>query len=256
MKTKNFQGMIATKLPTFAKGPLNSLGSNKLNILIQSEDWKAVQLKCEHSPKSARVWSTIYGFYDGEYDSRMLPLHVMCSLHAPESAVESVIVAYPKALQATESVYDRIPLHTACMNNASLGVIRVLLSNYKNGAQVQDSDGRTALHYALSNSAPLEVIKMLLDAFPKGVKVTDDNGWLPIHVACIRGASTDVVRLLVRDYPETACCRTAKKTSPTMIVKSCGYQNELEVLDVLDLAMRLWEKVSWQKYRSMQALSA
>eukprot|EP00586_Coscinodiscus_wailesii_P012670 CAMPEP_0172514370 /NCGR_PEP_ID=MMETSP1066-20121228/259637_1 /TAXON_ID=671091 /ORGANISM="Coscinodiscus wailesii, Strain CCMP2513" /LENGTH=86 /DNA_ID=CAMNT_0013295009 /DNA_START=212 /DNA_END=469 /DNA_ORIENTATION=- len=83
-----------------------------------------------------------------------------------------------------ESVYDRLPLHIACLNNASFEVIELLLSYYVYGARKQDNEGRLPLHYALSNMASTEVIEALINAFPEGATTADIRGWYPIHVAC------------------------------------------------------------------------
>lgn len=158
-----------------------------------------------------------------------------------------------------ESVYDRIPLHTACMNNASDDVIKLLLVYYPEGAKVADNDGRLPLHYALSNSATVEVVKTLLKAHPLAVQEADTNGWLPIHVACCRGASAEVVHMLLKEFPETALCRTKKDTTPEMFVKKLHYRNEDEVSNVLEMAIhfnRSSEKTSPQERLTYQARTA
>jgi len=227
---------MTNKLNNIAKSIIPTFGSNHVLKLIAKEDWKQIELKCESSPRSAKIWSVAYGFYDGEQNSHLLPIHFMCSLHPPTSTLESIICAYPEGVNMKESVYKRLPLHIACMENASFNVIKLLLSYNMNGSSAQDTQGRLPLHYALSNAAPIEVITALIQAYPKGVNVTDSSGWLPIHVACYCCSSLEVITMLLGASPQTATLKTDKGRTPMMFVKKCNKRNRQDVVNLLEMA--------------------
>eukprot|EP00957_Ditylum_brightwellii_P067156 5097393-Ditylum_brightwellii.AAC.1 len=88
-------------------------GSNKINRYILSEDWSAVKSRCEMHPREAAVWTKRVGFFDGEHESRILPIHQACALHAPKDVIDALIKAYPKGVQALETSFMRNTLHVA-----------------------------------------------------------------------------------------------------------------------------------------------
>mmetsp|Transcript_16088 Transcript_16088/g.20023 ORF Transcript_16088/g.20023 Transcript_16088/m.20023 type:complete len:256 (+) Transcript_16088:81-848(+) len=210
--------------------------SNNLNDLITKRNWKSIELKCQQQPQTAKTWSLIPGFYDEEYDAWTLPIHLICARHPPTtSVVESIIFAFPEGLQMRESAYHRLPLHIACINNASFDVIHLLLTYYRDGVRESDDFGRLPLHYALSNGCGVEVIRALVNAYPAATMTADVNQWLPVHVACYRGTSAEVMRLLLMDYPETASCVTKKKNSPVNILRTKHYDDDPEVIRIMRL---------------------
>eukprot|EP00586_Coscinodiscus_wailesii_P001076 CAMPEP_0172481514 /NCGR_PEP_ID=MMETSP1066-20121228/7441_1 /TAXON_ID=671091 /ORGANISM="Coscinodiscus wailesii, Strain CCMP2513" /LENGTH=251 /DNA_ID=CAMNT_0013243877 /DNA_START=19 /DNA_END=774 /DNA_ORIENTATION=+ len=228
---------MTNKLHITAKNILPSFGSNKVFDLISREEWEHIEHKCESNSRNAKMWSVAYGFYDGEGNSRLLPLHFACSLHPPVKTLESIIRAYPEGVNARESAYDRLPLHIACLHNSSSDVIQLLLRHGVTAAGIVDADGRLPLHYALSNAAPFEVIKALVTAYPQGVRVADSLGWLPIHVACCRCASLDVVTVLLGACPTTAALTTDKGRTPAMLAKRFNRRNGDEVADLLEASL-------------------
>eukprot|EP00957_Ditylum_brightwellii_P091366 6956622-Ditylum_brightwellii.AAC.1 len=129
------------------KFPIHS-GSNKMNQYILNEDWRAVKIRCEKHPREAAVWTKRVGFFNGEDESRVLPIHQACALHAPKDVVDTLIKAYPKGLQALETLFRRTPLHVALMNGCKTDVIASLLYHDPLCVHIEDTLGRVPIHYA------------------------------------------------------------------------------------------------------------
>eukprot|EP00586_Coscinodiscus_wailesii_P019090 CAMPEP_0172518438 /NCGR_PEP_ID=MMETSP1066-20121228/290827_1 /TAXON_ID=671091 /ORGANISM="Coscinodiscus wailesii, Strain CCMP2513" /LENGTH=359 /DNA_ID=CAMNT_0013300841 /DNA_START=80 /DNA_END=1160 /DNA_ORIENTATION=- len=226
-------------IPTFKKKALSQI--------IMNENWTKLQFECAAHSKRAKVKTKLAGFYDGKHDARLLPLHQMCSLNPPKKALVAMIEANPSAVRKREHNFERLPLHIACINNASDDVILTLLSHYKQAAKGKDVAGRVPLHYACCNDVSINVIKALLEACPEATATKDHAGWLPVHVACSSGASLEVVKaLLLNDVsinvikalleacPEATATKDHAGWLPVHVACSSGAS--LEVVKALILA--------------------
>jgi len=123
-------------------------GNSDLTNAIVRSDWEAVKVECEAHPKNATVWSTRVGFFDGEHESHVLPIHSAAALCAPKDAIEALALANPDGVKAKETSFKRLPLHIACQSHAPEDVVSTLLSFYPQGAADTDVLGRLPLHYA------------------------------------------------------------------------------------------------------------
>ena len=123
-------------------------GSSDLTNAIVRSDWEAVKVECEAHPKNATVWSTRVGFFDGEHESHVLPIHSAAALCAPKDAIEALALANPDGVKAKETSFKRLPLHIACQSHAPEDVVSTRLSFYPQGAADTDVLGRLPLHYA------------------------------------------------------------------------------------------------------------
>mmetsp|Transcript_23989 Transcript_23989/g.30595 ORF Transcript_23989/g.30595 Transcript_23989/m.30595 type:complete len:253 (+) Transcript_23989:57-815(+) len=209
-------------------------GSNKLNRYIINEDWSAVTTHIESHPRDAKVWTTRIGFFDGENDSHVLPLHQACALHAPRDTLDALILAYPQATQSRETSFRRLPIHISCQNGATSDVIELLLSYYPEGAHAQDTLGRYPIHYACSNGASLSVVDALLASHPRSAAHADIHGWLPIHVACHMGARTEVIQRLFNAYPNAVDKMTDRGSTPLKLTNKINCRNKEEIVKILD----------------------
>lgn len=195
----------------------NSLTSFSLTELIRNEDWKLAMMAI--NPKSASQWTHVAGFFDGEHDSKVLPIHHACALHPPKEVIDKLYEAYPEGFHSKESAYQRLPLHVACQSDASASAIQALLECDVTAAQCKDSLGRVPLHYACSHGAPVEVVAVMLQAFPASAGCVDKRGWLPLHVACRFGDNESVIRLLIKELPASLYTTTKRGTTPLMCAK-------------------------------------
>mmetsp|Transcript_9056 Transcript_9056/g.12159 ORF Transcript_9056/g.12159 Transcript_9056/m.12159 type:complete len:254 (+) Transcript_9056:112-873(+) len=218
---------LATKLFFFS-------GSNKLSQSIINEDWHEVKRRCKKYPREAKVWTKRVGFFDGEHESRILPIHQACALHAPKDVIDALIKAYPKGVQALETSFMRNTLHVALMYGCSSDVIELLLFCDPLCAQTEDTLGRLPIHYACSNGSNPDVLKLLLSADPSSARASDKNGWLPIHVAIHMGASTESIKELLDANPSSVNAKTDKRNTPMTLLSRVNCKNKDEVKRLLD----------------------
>ena len=209
-------------------------GRNLLNVYLFEEDWQSALTEIECHPRETRYWSSRPGFFDGRSDSKVLPLHVAFSVHAPLEVIRAIVEAYPEALEKKESYFKRLPLHVACQFAPSADVIEYLTQEYKTGVIEPDILGRLPLHYACANGAPLDVVRTLLQAGgAASCLYSDYNGWLPLHVAVHHGASTEVVEEMITVCPSAVSLRTRKRSTALSLAEKVQTKNREEVIALL-----------------------
>jgi hypothetical protein len=106
---------------------------------------------------------------------------------------EAVLVKYYRG---------QLPIHLACIYNAPLEVIQMLLENDSGKNTIHERCfywGSLPIHLACSAGAPVEVIQLLLDSDDDKKTILEKNGigQLPIHIACWKNAPVQVVQLLL-----------------------------------------------------------
>lgn len=214
-----------------------SRGRNKLNLLLLDEDWQSAITEIECHPNEAKVWSNRPGFFDGEHESNVLPIHVAVSLHAPLEVVKAIVDAHPECVKLVESAFKRLPLHVACQFAANKEVIEYLVGEYKAGTMEADVLGRLPLHYLCSNGAPLDVVRILIKTNNSSTLCGDYNGWLPLHVAIHFGAGSQVVEELVNACPASVVTMKTKKGSSALtLAKKVASKNKEEIVALLEAA--------------------
>ena len=234
-----------------------SIGS--LSDLISHEDWNLVYmyLNSGYSYLSASKWTLVPGFFDGLFDSHVLPIHQACALCPPKEVTERLSRCYPEGLRLKEDAFSRIPLHIACLTKASKDVIQFLLENYPEGARCKDSIGRLPIHYACAHDVEEEVIEMLLHSFPASAGCADNSGWLPLHVACRRGLSVNVIRQLINCFPPAVDMHTKKGSTALMCAQKGGVErNHLDIVELLNEELMKQSNIGWgNKLDETQVLS-
>ena len=207
--------------------------SHELSELISHEDWNLVMmyLQSNNYRGAASKWITIPGFFDGEFDSRVLPIHHACALRPPKEALDKLIRCYPDGLKMKENAFNRLPLHIACLTSAPVEMVETLIKNYPEAAMHKDCIGRLPIHYACAHDVEKDVISILLRAFPASAGCADNNGWLPIHVACRRGLSVDVVRQLIKCFPPSVEMPTKKGSTAMSCAQRGGTRDLIDVLN-------------------------
>ena len=210
---------------------------NLLNIYLFEEDWQSAITEIECHPLESQMWSARAGFFDGDHESRVLPIHVACSLHAPLEVVRAIVDAYPGCLRVKESSFKRLPIHVACQFAAPVDVIEYLAQEYVAGTLEPDILGRLPIHYACSNGAPMDVVQTLLRVNPASTLYVDFNGWLPLHVAVHFGASTEVVQEMIRLCPAAVAMKTKKSSTALSLAEKVKTKNREEVIEMLKGAM-------------------
>lgn len=210
---------------------------NLINIHLFEEDWRAAIAELECHPLDAQTWTTRTGFFDGNHEARVLPIHIACSLHAPLEVVRAIVEAYPGCLSAKESSFKRLPIHVACMSAAPLDVIEYLAQEYAAATLEPDTLGRLSIHYACNNGAPMDVVGALLRVNSASALYADRNGWLPLHVATRSGASTEVIRQIVRACPAAVTIKTQRSSTALSLAEKVQAKNQKEVIKILKCSM-------------------
>lgn len=97
-------------------------------------------------------------------------------------------------------------LHRVCsaeMSNcmSCVDIVTMILDQAPSVAGIVTPDWDTPLHCACINGASVKVIKKLIQAFPAATGMSNKKGYLPLHSACSTVLSVDALRALNDKYP-------------------------------------------------------
>jgi len=206
----------------------NMDGKNPLNACIIENDWQKAQEKLRTDPDLAKKWSMSQSFSgDQLHATEILPLHQACAkTDVRITFLESLILAYPEALNQCEKTNNRTPLHIATKFHLPDDVISYILSKAPDAALVQDSFGRVALHYACSNLASAITIKELITTHPITVLATDHKEWTPVHVASNHTPFLAVIEIMLAFHPEAVVMVTKKGNTPVTCAEMNSSNNQ------------------------------
>jgi ankyrin repeat protein len=117
-------------------------GATALYRFIENKDWDAALNRASMAPEEAKTWVS-----RREHDSqktrwRLLPLHAVCIFRAPLALMEALIEAYPEGPQMKDD-QGMLPIHLACRNGASKGVVLTLLRGFPESLFVLDRKHRS-----------------------------------------------------------------------------------------------------------------
>jgi ankyrin repeat protein len=122
----------------------------KLYGYIENKQWDAALRRLQQHPDEAKTWVSRRES-NGKTRWRLLPLHAVCIFRAPLSFMEALIQTYEEAPQLPDD-QGMLPVHLACRNGASKGVVLTLLAAFPHSIQYKDRKGRT-LHDLVANSS-------------------------------------------------------------------------------------------------------
>jgi serine/threonine protein kinase/ankyrin repeat protein len=166
----------------------------------------------------------IYDAYkDGvhETDNKgRLPLHVASQFDAVE-AVKFLLAhssegAFTMITRPVDGSGGGLPLHVACRNYASIGVITALLAENFASAKRADENGDLPLHLLLKCGEKVDpvVVKTLLTCFAGAASRTDMNGDLPLCIAIKNRCKPTVINHILMQYPNAASTLNGDGQSP------------------------------------------
>ena len=137
-----------------------------------------------------------------EQDSNIgLPLHYACLHQASFEVIQYLVQTYAEAVRITNAKHQT-PLHQACRSkDAKLNVVELLLKHYPTAAQLADLSGYTPLHLAIRHGASIEILAALQASSPTVVRTVTLSWHRPLHVAALFGATLETVRWLVKRDP-------------------------------------------------------
>jgi myosin-5 len=149
-----------------------------------------------------------------------LPIHVAANYDAVDAIkfllTKSPEGAYTMVYRPPNNSGGGLPLHIACRNHASIGVITALLAENFASAKRTDENGDLPLHLLLRCGEVVDpvVVKTLLTCFSGAVSRTDMNGDLPLAIAIKYQCSSTVTNAILMQYPEAAGALNGEGHSP------------------------------------------
>ena len=185
--------------------PPPSIVDGLLDMIVQRDWTRALEL-VEDDPTTAHKW--YYGVdHQGHSNMRCfkpeegghfrsiwkrLPIHMACIENAPIGFLDLLLGLYPMGAAIPDPSDGSLPLQLVCKTGttASSSVVQLLLDHCPDANQAVDFYGRSALHSAVIHGASLPVIQCLLEEDPEAVVWTDQSGRNPLDYA-MEGSTTD-----------------------------------------------------------------
>eukprot|EP00548_Thalassiothrix_antarctica_P007577 CAMPEP_0194150846 /NCGR_PEP_ID=MMETSP0152-20130528/45450_1 /TAXON_ID=1049557 /ORGANISM="Thalassiothrix antarctica, Strain L6-D1" /LENGTH=2046 /DNA_ID=CAMNT_0038854157 /DNA_START=234 /DNA_END=6374 /DNA_ORIENTATION=- len=152
-----------------------------------------------------------------------LPLHVAAEFDAVDTVKfllsKSPEGAYTMVYRPPNNSGGGLPLHIACRNYASIGVITALLAENFASAKRTDENGDLPIHLLLRCGEVVDqvVIKTLLTCFSSAVSRTDMNGDLPLAIAIKYQCRAAVINTILMQFPEAAGVLNGEGHSPLFL---------------------------------------
>ena len=139
-----------------------------------------------------------------------LPIHVAAEFDAVETVKfllsKSPEGAFTMVYRPPNNSGGGLPLHIACRNYASIGVITALLAENFASAKRTDENGDLPLHLLLRCGEVVDqvVVKTLLTCFANAVSRTDMNGDSPLAIGLKHQCKSAVINTILMQFPEAA----------------------------------------------------
>jgi myosin-5 len=152
-----------------------------------------------------------------------LPIHVAANYDAVDTVKfllsKSPEGAYTMVYRPPADSGGGLPLHIACTNHASIGVITALLAENFASAKRTDENGDLPLHLLLRCGEAVDpvVVKTLLTCFSSALSRTDMFGDLPIAIAIKYQCRAAVINAVLMQYPEAAGVLNGESHSPLFL---------------------------------------
>ena len=139
-----------------------------------------------------------------------LPIHVAANYDAVDATkfllTKSPEGAYTMVYRPPQNSGGGLPLHIACRNNASIGVITALLAENFASAKRTDENGDLPLHLLLRCGEVVDPVgvKTLLTCFAGALSRADMFGDLPLHTSIKAQCTPIVITSILMQYSEAA----------------------------------------------------
>lgn len=163
-------------------------GATFLYRAIEEKDWDAALSRLNKNPDEARTWVSRREPGSSKTRWRLLPLHAVCIFRAPLSLLEALIEAYEEGPQMKDD-QGMLPVHLACRNGASKGVVLTLLAAFPESIYIRDRKKRS-LHDLVGNSTSVnkESVLAAIDRFESEVAGLKDTKSTASHSASSKSA--------------------------------------------------------------------
>jgi Protein kinase domain/Ankyrin repeats (many copies)/IQ calmodulin-binding motif len=195
--------------------------------LIHRDNMGALPIHHASAHDNLAALEIIYSAYkDGinENDKMgRLPLHVAANYDAVDAIKfllsKSPEGAYTMVYRPPPESGGGLPLHIACSNHASIGVITALLAENFASAKRADENGDLPIHLLLRCGDVVDpvVVKTLLTCFAGALSRTDSNGDLPLAIALKYQCRSAVINAILMQYPDAAGVLNGEGHSPLFL---------------------------------------
>jgi len=152
-----------------------------------------------------------------------LPIHVAATYDAVDAVKfllsKSPEGAYTMVYRPPPDSGGGLPLHIACSNHASIGVITALLAENFASAKRTDENGDLPLHLLLRCGEVVDpvVVKTLLTCFSGALSRTDMHGDLPLAISIKYQCRSAVINAILMQYSEAAGVLNGDGHSPLFL---------------------------------------
>jgi len=165
-------------------------------------------------------------------DSGLLPIHVGAE-HGSIECVKYLTTKVPESVQTQTSGGNSLPLHLACKNYSSVGVITSLCRTTLKFslASRPDEDGELPLHLLLrcGEKADVVAVKTLLTCHMKAIATRDKNGDVPLHIALKNQCKPAIIETLLSHFPGSSVIMDGEGHSPLHLALSHSAADETSV---------------------------
>lgn len=164
--------------------------------------------------------------------SGRLPIHVAAEYGSIES-VKYLTMKVPDGVHTVKSGGSSLPLHLACKNYSSVGVITSLLRTtfHFSLASRTDENGELPLHLLLRCGVEVDVVavKTLLTCHLKAIGTRDQLGDIPLHIALKNNCKPAVIETLLSHFPGSSVVMDGEGHSALFLALSHSAEDETSV---------------------------
>lgn len=167
-----------------------------------------------------------------------LPLHLACKNYSSVGVITSLLRSPLRfSLASRTDEHGELPLHLLLRCGAEVDVVAVksLLTCHLKAIGARDKSGDSPLHIALKNKCKPAVIETLLTHFPGSSIILDGDGHSPLFLALTHAAEDDTIVSLINYAPQMV---TIRDESTNMLPIQAATENEHSLFIVYRLLKR------------------
>lgn len=195
--------------------------------LVKKKQWESVIQRCKVAKSHEVTIQDASNF-------KATPLHLALERDAPFEVIKCLIENGTQCTQMKECRNGYLPLFTAIRHRATLGVIALLVTSYKEAIWSRDKKEWSSIHLACFFNSNFKVVSFLLQLDPSLAKTSTKKNDTALHIACRRKCNPKIVKRLLQLYPEAA--RVAVEGSWYPLHLAIWHEASIEVIDDLIMA--------------------
>lgn len=162
----------------------------------------------------------------------LYPIHV-AAVHGSIECVKYLISQNPESVHTLTSGGNSLPIHLACKNYSSVGVVTSLCRTTLkfSTASRPDECGELPLHLLLrcGEKADVVAVKTLITCNMKAIAARDKNGDAPLHIALKHQCKPAVIETLLSHFPGCSVAIDGEGHSPLHLALSHSAADETNV---------------------------